>query len=383
MGLYFSGRKEKNTLKGRMASMRNRTIHVLAICFSMILVGGSLVCGFAATWPRPQKVEIAEGIYQFISPDVGADVDGNSIVVLTDHDILVFDSNVLPATARNVLAEIRKITPMPVRYVVNSHWHPDHWDGNEMYAKEFPDLEIIANEDTRRLMEHTMKVYVKTLEHESSQADQEIDNALRTGKTADGTVLSEKDRKDLQEQQRVSRDFMSEYRSLHPVLPTLAYNDKLTLYHGGREFRILHFVGNTAGDSALYLPKEKVLLTGDLLVYPVPYCADSHPAGWIESLKALSRLDASVIVPGHGQTQHDMNYLNLVIDSLQYVEDQVHEALRRGMTLEETKKFVNLDPVRLKFTHDDPDQNANFQGNFAPVVRQVYDEATEELELYQ
>jgi len=61
----------------------------------------------------------------------------------------------------------------------------------------------------------------------------------------------------------------------------------------------------------------------------------------------------------------------------------VHEALRRGMTLEETKKVANLDPIRLKFTHDDPDQNANFQGNFAPIVRQVYDEATEELELYQ
>jgi len=366
-----------------MKSMRDKSVLVLAICFLIILVGGLCVGAFATTWPGPQKVEIAEGIYQFISPDVGADVDGNSIAVVTDHDILIFDSNVLPATARNVLTEIRKITPKPVRYVVNSHWHPDHWDGNEMYAREFPDLEIIANQDTRRLMAHTMNVYVKTLEHQSAQADQEIDNDLKTGKTSDGTVLSEKDRKDLQEQQRVSRDFMSEYRSLHPVLPTLAYGDKLTLYHGGREFRIIHFVGNTEGDSALYLPKEKVLLTGDLLVYPVPYCADSHPAAWIESLKALSRLDAKVIVPGHGQAQHDTTYLNLVIESLQSVEDQVHEALRRGMTLEETKKFVNLDPIRLKFTHDDPDQNANFQGNFVPIVRQVYDEATEELELYQ
>ena len=367
----------------RLKSARVKTILVLAICCVVILPGRPLAGALAATWAGPQKVKIAEGIYQFISPDVGADVDGNSVAVITDHDILIFDSNVLPATARNVLTEIRKLTPKPVRYVVNSHWHPDHWDGNEMYAKEFPDLEIIANQDTRSLMESTMKVYVKTLEHQSAQADQEIDNDLKTGKTSDGTVLSDKDRKDLQDQQRVSHDFMTEYRAMHPVLPTLAYGDRLTLHHGGREFRIMHFVGNTAGDSALYLPKEKVLLTGDLLVYPVPYCADSHPTAWIESLKALSRLDASVVVPGHGQAQHDMNYLNLVIESLQSVEDQVHEALRRGMTLDETKKFVNLDPIRLKFTHDDPDLNASFQGNFTPIVRQVYDEATEELELYQ
>src|SRR5579863_4597112 len=377
-----SGRKETKTLKGQMKFIWEKLFAVVALSFFIAGIG-SLANAIAVTWPGPQKVEIADGIYQFISPDVGADVDGNSIAVVTDHDVFVFDSNVLPATAHNVLTEIRKITSKPVRYVVNSHWHPDHWDGNEMYAKEFPDLEIIANEDTRRLMEQTMKVYVKTLEHQSADADKEIDNDLKTGKNSDGTPLSDKDRKDLQDQLRMEHDFMSEYRAMHPVLPTLTYGDKLTLYHGGRKFRIMHFVGNTLGDSALYLPKEKVLLTGDLLVYPVPYCADSHPTAWIESLKTLSRLDANVIVPGHGQVQHDMAYLNLVIDSLQSVVDQVHEALRRGMTLEETKKFVNLDPIRLKFTHDDPEQNANFLGNFSPIVRDAYDEATEELELYQ
>lgn len=337
----------------------------------------------AAPWPGPQKVEIAEGIYQFISPDVGGDVDGNSVVVVNDRDVLVFDSNVLPATANNVLAQIRKITNKPVRYVVNSHWHPDHWDGNETYAREFPDVEIIANQETRRLMKQTMKVYVKTLQHFTVQADQEIDNDLKTGKTPDGRALSKKDRRDLQDQRRLEHQFMTEYQAMKPVLPTLTYGDTLTLFHGGREFRIMHFVGNTAGDSALYLPHEKVLLTGDLLVYPVPYCASSHPTAWIESLKILSRLDVKVLVPGHGEAQHDMNYLSLVIESLQSVVDQVHEALSRGMTLEETKKFVNLDPMRLKFTHDDPDLNAAFLGNFAPIVQQVYDESTEALQLYQ
>jgi cyclase len=366
-----------------MKFMLDKSALVLALSSSVLYVSSCVDIRAAAAWQSPKTVEIDEGIYLFISPDVGADVDGNSIAVITDHDVLIFDANVLPSAARNVLTEIRKLTPKPVRYVLNSHWHPDHWGGNEMYAKEFPGLEIIANQDTRRLMENTTKVYGKTLEYQSAQANQEIDNDLKSGKNSDGTALSEKDRKDLQDQRRLSHDFMTEYRAMHPVLPTLAFGDRLTLYHGGREFRIMHFVGNTVGDSALYLPKEKVLLTGDLLVYPVPYCADSHPAAWIESLKTLSQLDVSVIVPGHGEAQHDMNYMNLVIESLKFVVDQVHEALRRGMTLEETKKFVNLDSIRLKFTHDDPDLNASFEGNFAPIVRQVYDEATEQLELYQ
>ena len=82
--------------------------------------------------------------------------------------------------------------------------------------------------------------------------------------------------------------------------------------------------------------------------------------------------------------QRDKNYLNLVTESLQSVVDQVREALQKGMTLEETRKFVNFDAMRVKFTHDDPELNAEFQSNFStPIVRQVYDEATEELELYQ
>jgi cyclase len=333
----------------------------------------------------PQKIAIAEGIFLFISPDQDPlEVDGNSIVVVNEHDVLVFDTNVLPSSARAVLAEIRKITNKPVRYVVNSHWHPDHWDGNEVYAKEFPNLEIISSAETRRLMESTMNVYGKTLLAIVAPANKNMEEQLRTGKGPDGKPLAEKDRHDIEDTFRKEKTFMAEYEGMHPALPTLSYDNKITLYHGGREFRVMHFVGNTAGDSAVYLPKEKILMAGDLLTAPVPFGADSHPRSWIESLKMLERLDVEVIIPGHGEAQHDKKYLQLVRESLESVTDQVHEALRRGMTLEETRKFVKFDTIRPKFTHDDANLNAEFDGNFAtPIVRQVYDEATEELELYQ
>jgi len=333
----------------------------------------------------PRKVAIADGIFLFISPDQDPiEVDGNSIVVVNELDVLVFDTNVLPSSARAVLAEIRKITDKPVRYVVNSHWHPDHWDGNEVYTKEFPNVEIIASVETRRLMENTMNVYGKTLQAIAAPSNKDMEEQLRTGKSSDGKALAEKDRQDIEDMLRKEKVFMTEYESMHPVLPTLTYDKELTLYQGEREFRVMHFVGNTAGDSAVYLPKEKILFTGDLLTAPVPFGADSYPSSWIRSLKALEQLDVDVIIPGHGEAQHDKKYLQLVMESLQSVTDQVHEALRRGMTLEETRRFVKFDTIRPKFTHDDPNLNAEFDGNFAtPIVRQVYDEATEELELYQ
>lgn len=368
---------------------------VSAVGFAGLAFPGSSVAGRVANSgirsrveevkTGPQKIAIADGIFLFISPDQDPlEVNGNSIVVVNEHDVLVFDTNVLPSSARAVLAEIRKITDKPVRYVVNSHWHPDHWDGNEVYAKEFPDLEIIASSETRRLMENTMNVYGKTLLAIVAPANKDMEEQLRTGKGSDGKPLAEKDRHDIEDTFRKEKAFMAEYQGMHPTLPTLTYDNKVTLYHGGREFRVMHFVGNTAGDSVAYLPKEKILLAGDLLTAPVPFGADSHPRSWIESLKTLERLDVEVIIPGHGEALRDKKYLQLVRESLESVTDQVHEALRRGMTLEETRKFVKFDTIQPKFTHDDANLNAEFDGNFAtPIVRQVYDEATEELELYQ
>jgi cyclase len=321
-------------------------------------------------------VELAPGIFQFITPDVAGNVVGNSIAIVMENDVLVFDTTLLQKTATSEIDELSKLTPKPVRYIVNSHWHPDHSGGNAGFVAAYPEVEIIASRETRRLMQNTANVYAKTLEFEASQE-------LKSGAGADGKPLSAKDREDLRAQLAGEDRFLSEFRAAQTKLPTLVFDKALTLHHGGRELRFLALPGHTSGDVALYLPAEKVLFSGDLLTYPVPFCADSHPGDWIASLETLSRLDASTIVPGHGPAQHDKAYLNLVLESLRSVQQQVQDALHRGLSFQETQKAVKLDAIRSGFTHGDPELGASFDGNFTPIVRQMYDEATEGLELYQ
>jgi cyclase len=328
-------------------------------------------------------VELAPGIFQFDTPDVAGNVVGNSIAVVMADDVLVFDSTLLPGLATREIQALSRLTPKPVRYLVNSHWHPDHSGGNAGFVAAFPDVEIIASRETRRLMQNTASVYIKTMEYEVAQANLATDKALKSGVGADGKRLSAKDRADLREEMAGEDRFLAEFRAVPTKLPTLVFDKALTLHHGGRELRFLALPGHTAGDIALYLPAEKVLFSGDLLAYPVPFCADSHPGDWIESLETLSRLDAGTIVPGHGPAQHDKIYLTLVLDSLQRIQRQVQDALHRGLTFQETSKAVNLDAIRSSFTHGDPELVASFDGNFAPIVRQMYDEATEGLEQYQ
>jgi cyclase len=358
----------------------------MRLLFASALAIMSSVCAASVTearWPRPKTVELAPGIVQFISPDLAGNVDGNSVAIVTDRDIVLFDATILPASADAVLNELRQLTPKPVRYLVNSHWHPDHAGGNDEIAKAFPDLEIIASQRTREMMEDTAGVYLKTLEFETAQANQEIDKELKSGRTSDGRRLTSTDREEMHSELALGGRFLAEFKATHSILPTLTFGDTLTLFHGGRELRFFRLPGHTAGDVAVYLPSEKVLLAGDLLAYPVPFCADSHPSAWIASLEALSRLDAKIIVPGHGQAQADSSFLQLVLDSFRSIHQQVRDALHRGLTLQETQKSINLATIRTRFTHDDPNLNAVFDGNFTPIVRQFYDEATEGLEQYQ
>ena len=79
-------------------------------------------------------------------------LDGNSVAVLSSDGVLLFDANGTPAAAEAVLNEIRALTKQPIRYLVYSHWHWDHWYGGEVYKKAFPNLEIIAHEKTRAIM---------------------------------------------------------------------------------------------------------------------------------------------------------------------------------------------------------------------------------------
>lgn len=111
------------------------------ICVLTLFLGLVVAASCSQT---AQKVQIADGSVQFITAPDGYVPNGNSLVMVNDNHVLVFDTFIRPCTARAELAEIRKITDKPVRYLVNSHWHPDHWSRNEVFAQEFPNLEILG-----------------------------------------------------------------------------------------------------------------------------------------------------------------------------------------------------------------------------------------------
>jgi cyclase len=311
---------------------------------------------------------IADGIYQFMTMRDSYVRQLNTVVVVNNRDVLVFDTGTRPSCARLILAEIRKITNKPIRYLVNSHGHPDHWSGNMVYADAYPDVDIIATAQTRDMMQRMAGVWGPRFAAELASRRAALAAELSSGKRADGSTPTSVEL--AQEKSDVDEYaiFTDETLKLRRVFPTVAFMDTLSFFHGGREFRFMSVTGDAEGTTVLYLPKERVLITGDAVSYPIPYYSarlGAHAA----SLKMLAELHASVIVPGHGPAFHDNAFLNLELRLIETVSNGVARAKASGVqTVEEMEKVVTADDLRESFAHGDSDLEARFRTRVKALV---------------
>ena len=322
-----------------------------------------------------RKVEIADGIWQFMTMRDSYVRQLNSVAIVNQDDVLVFDTNTRPSTARLILAEIRKLTNKPVRYVVNSHWHPDHWSGNEVYADAFPGLEIISSRMTLEFMKNSANLWPGRFREQLAAMQSALEKEIASGKQDDGSPLTDAKRRHDEADVHDYRSFVDEATKLRRVYPNLTYEDHLTLEHGGREFRFMSMTGDAEGTTVLYLPREKVLITGDVISYPIPYVTPP-PTRQAESLRALAKLDADVIIPGHGPAFHDKQFLELELSLLETVTNGVREALRdSAQTLDDVQKRVTAENLRAQFAHDDPDLDSRFRDRVKALVKLAVREA--------
>ena len=320
---------------------------------------------------------MADGIYLFTTPSYGdVGMDGNSVVILSPDGVLVFDTNGTPAAAAAVLAEIRSMTDREVRYVVNSHWHWDHWYGTEVYRQAFPAVQVITHEATRRMMmgpalafnrpglETQLPAYIRSLEERLAAAER------AAPPPADLLSL-----KHLVEEDRF---FLAQKSGVHHTFPNVTFSDRMTLYLGDREIQVRH-EGRavTPGDAFLYLPKEKILITGDLLVNPVSFALSCYPTGWLQALEKLDALDATVIVPGHGEPLRDKELLRATLAVFRELLRQGKAARDRGLDADQAQAAIlpGLHDLMVRITRDDKAVNDAFRVQLVDwYLHRVYDE---------
>jgi glyoxylase-like metal-dependent hydrolase (beta-lactamase superfamily II) len=208
---------------------------------------------------RESFTELADGVYALT-----AEGDPNSGVVIGDDSVLVIDARATPVMAKELVAHIRKVTDKPIRHVLLTHYHAVRVLGVAGYEER---VNVIASDVTWGMIEE--------------RGQQDMDSEI----------------------QRFPRLFRARETIPGLTWPNVVFHEEMTLWLGGREVRIIHAGrGHTRGDTIAWLPKEKVLFSGDLVEYgATPYCGDAHFTDWPGTLDRLTSFGPQALVPGRGE----------------------------------------------------------------------------------
>jgi cyclase len=266
-----------------------------------------------STFLWAQVKQIGPGLYAYISNN---DSSANSTFLVTNQGIVVVDTGLNQQEGRKLLAEIRKISWLPVRYIVNTHYHPDHRGGNSVVG---PDATIIST--------------VFTSEQEAARA-----------------------------------------LAYSPAQDKIAFTDRVTLSLGDHRVQI-YFPGpaHTRGDAVVYFPEEQALATGDLFLNrSCPAMDQGDMENWIAALDAMLKLPLKSVVPGHFElgTKADLQRFR---DYLSDLQAQVAPMFRSGDSLPQIQAKLELS--KYKDFRQYPKYEATFADNAAVYYQQLQQRA--------
>jgi glyoxylase-like metal-dependent hydrolase (beta-lactamase superfamily II) len=299
-------------------------------------------CAFAADAQTASKdlfelKPVANGVYAAVAAP-RYKVNSNAAVILTNDGVVVVDSHSKPSAAQALHREIQALSRQPVRKVINTHFHWDHWQGNQVYAQANAQLEVIASQRTLEDMTRAdagsgglayIQAQLQALPKEIAKLKDDIARA---------SDAAQKVR--LEANLRQTESYLEELKTLQPALPNRSLTRSITLNEGGREIELL-LLGraHTDGDVFIHLPKEKVMVTGDAVIDWMPFMNDGYPEDWVETLAALERYDFTHIIPGHGEVApraHLAFFRGYLADLIAAVK----RAAAAGASLEEMKTGV-------------------------------------------
>ncbi len=243
-----------------------------------------------------------------------------------------------------------------------------------MYRDSFPDLVIIgqeANADWIATNQARYPALVNAGKSDKTATLAQLEGYLAAGRDSSG-ALDERRRAALRDNIRLRQRELAEFRRIRVAPPTLLFDDRLVLDLGDRRVELWNWGrANSPADVGIFLPSERVLFTGDVVVHPVPFVGASHPLPWIAVLQSIERLAPAIVVPGHGPVMADLGYVRLVREMFEATRDRVQRDMRAGYQLQEIVERVSLADFRGRFVRDSVDAEW-WDGTPAALVERMH-----------
>jgi glyoxylase-like metal-dependent hydrolase (beta-lactamase superfamily II) len=313
---------------------------------------------------RPLRANPFEYNWQELAPGVWAGIrqdpfelpqEGNTVFVVTDDGVVVFDAGGSPLMGESIVAKVRSLTQKPITHVIISHWHGDHMRGLQSIQAAFPKAAIFAHPFSRDFIAASQDKWLQRRVGMVPNIRKGVSAALAKDQDLKGRPLIAEEKAWLQNGLSITDQLDRENNRTTFVVPNTTFTDRLVLYLGGRDIEFLH-PGNshTAGDVLMWLPKEKIVATGDIVTAPIPLLPSPYTQDYPAVLDRIKALDFKTLVPGHGLVEHDSAYVDLLIDTFRSVTAQMKALVAKGTTKEDAIAKIDFSSLQDRFTHGDP-----------------------------
>jgi len=320
--------------------------------------------------------KVADGVFALVRNEPASLwFNPNNVFIIGEKDVIVVDSNISSEYTREVLEELKKLTDKPVKYVINTHWHEDHVIGNRVYRDAFPGVKFIGHRSTLTDLPTTGAANRKGSVENGPGFIELLKKQIDKGQDLAGQAITEEARAGYKSDIVLVSSYLAASPKFEIILPDVIVDDLLELRQEKRRVEV-RFLGkaHTAADLVVYLPQEKIVLTGDLIVHPVPLIGStSFPFEYGATLRKLKALNAKKLVPGHGPVMRDTAYLDQMIVLTDAIKTQVEAAAARGESLDQMRKSVDLEKFRKLFAGDSKHKSFAFRNYVTlPAIAAAY-----------
>lgn len=352
---------------------------VVALLFVLAVPRGTLALEFEQGRFEVQVEEIAEDIHVIRrAPSWRFWVQANAVLIVNEADAVVIDGGGHPAHVDNVIAAIKRITDKPVSLILTTHWHQDHNFGVHLYRDHYPDVRVVSHTNTRKVLadrgnEDLARVQEADYgERLAGLLEARLQGLAEAG--ADERVIAF-----YEDSLDGADEVVASFKRAQNGLADETFDRRMIVHRPGRAIEFLYFGrANTNGDAIAWLPDEKIVITGDVVVRPTPYGFGSYPREWVETLNKIQELDYDILVPGHGDIQHDGAYVQTLMDLIASLSQQTEEAVAAGAdSVDALQVQVDFHEFDRRLAGGDPLLQHLFLIWFKrPILQAAYEQAT-------
>lgn len=311
--------------------------------------------------PPPGYVQelrpVADGVWVLAQPAFHVQPAGNVTVIEQADGFVLVDAGGSPGAARRVVEQVKTLGSKPVKAVIVTHWHGDHPQGLAEILAAWPRARTLATDATRAHLADpdTMNTPAVLDPARDAAAYEQGGKFAAYSRDMAAKATTEAERAGWTRSAALFEAYREDMRGATTLAPAEGFAERLLLDDPRAPVEALYpGRANTDGDAVVWLPKQRVLIAGDLVVAPIPFGFGSYPADWIATLQKLRAYDFAALVPGHGAPQTDRAYLDKLIALLTEVRAQVGPLAAQGLSLEETRKKVDFSAQATAFAGDDP-----------------------------